>query len=267
MSGDRGNDLVGGEHPVAERGPVRIDGGSHLVVAECRDRVGYEDRLVAELNGVATGRVDARVGPVARDDQTIDAVLVEQEVEVGSGETAGRPVLRGDDVAVLWRNVRVHLHTERTGLEDAEVLGALMRRIEEAPTLVVVADVVVVVGIDDGESCHAAGLHESAEVVDRPGGVRDVPGERPELASLGEKFVERVDEQDCGGLGRELSAHWMLRRVGRSTGDPASLASFDIESNCAIFGAQMRVVPPHRRRRNRVRRRASPCAEVVDGLA
>lgn len=63
-------------------------GGVHRLVGESRRGVANQRDVIAELHGVARGGLDAGIGEQSDHDHMRDALLFQQHVEVGVGESA-----------------------------------------------------------------------------------------------------------------------------------------------------------------------------------
>src|SRR4029453_7132126 len=64
------------------------------------DRLARNDATVSQREAALDGRAHAHVGLDARDHQTFDALLAEQQIQVGREECAGTP-LRHQKLAVV----------------------------------------------------------------------------------------------------------------------------------------------------------------------
>jgi hypothetical protein len=73
----------------------------HVVIRVTRCRIFYDRDLVAKLCGVAYGRLHTGMRDQSDDDELMNAVPLELDIQIGVGETAGPPMLLGNDFARL----------------------------------------------------------------------------------------------------------------------------------------------------------------------
>ena len=95
-------------------------------------RVAWE----SEFNRIPAGRVDTRIGPVARNHDPFDPVLAEQEFKIGVGKTTRCPVLLGDHVPRLRRDLIDHLNAEAAVGKRTRPLDPQMPRRGMLPAVV-----------------------------------------------------------------------------------------------------------------------------------
>src|SRR5258706_12965743 len=90
-----------------ERRSVELVRRAHHFTSKCRRGVFHQSDVIAELHREARRRLDTSVRQQADHDDVFDTMLFELLIEIGVGETALRPMLLDDDVAVLGREVRM----------------------------------------------------------------------------------------------------------------------------------------------------------------
>jgi hypothetical protein len=71
-----------------------------LLIRLIRRRVLHHRDPIAELGGIANGRLDAGVRDQPDDHELMDPVLIELQIQIGVDEAAGTPTLRGDIFAL-----------------------------------------------------------------------------------------------------------------------------------------------------------------------
>ena len=79
----------------------------------------------------------------------MDAMLLEQQIQIGVGEAAGAPVLLHDDLARLRREFAPELAAPRSILEGLSRSGRLLNRRDILPALVVAGAISAVQHIED----------------------------------------------------------------------------------------------------------------------
>src|SRR5262249_41253347 len=116
---------------------IHVEGGMHLRIGIVGGRVLHHRHLIAEFGGEPYGRLEARMGDESDHDKVLNAVRFQKQVQVGIGESARAPMLRGDDIAALWSEVPVDLAAPRAVLEGLSRPRDPLNRCEVLPRLVV----------------------------------------------------------------------------------------------------------------------------------
>src|SRR6516225_1126788 len=98
---DRGNDLLRAYDDTGVVRHVDVERGVHHLVRVIRRSVLHHGNVITELGGIAHSRFDAGMRNESDDDELMDAVLLELQVQIGVGETAGTPVFLGYNLT--WR--------------------------------------------------------------------------------------------------------------------------------------------------------------------
>ena len=73
----------------------------HLLIGVAGGRICDHRDLVAQLSAVADSCLQASMCDESHHDELMDAMLLEEKIQIGVGETTGTPMLLGDDVARL----------------------------------------------------------------------------------------------------------------------------------------------------------------------
>jgi hypothetical protein len=93
------DDLLCGHNGIGVVREIDIESGVHRLIRVIRGRVLYHRDLVAKLSGKADGCLHARVCDEPDDDELMNAVLLQQQIEISVGEAAGAPMLLGNHLA------------------------------------------------------------------------------------------------------------------------------------------------------------------------
>src|SRR5262245_59032160 len=137
LSGQIADHFIRRPDGVSEGGSIDFVRGMHLCVAEGGGRVTYQRDVVAKLHCVLGCGLDAGLGNQADNDHVGDAVLLELHVEIGVGEAALPPMLGGDDVARLRREIRVEFAAPFATCEVMTIHDLALRRAGMVPTLII----------------------------------------------------------------------------------------------------------------------------------
>jgi hypothetical protein len=167
----------------------------HRLPAEGRRRILHESDVVAEFHAETAGRFDAGIRQHANDDNLVDPKLFQLVVEVGVRETALRPVLFDNDVALLRLEIIVkrpapRIFGKRLALARGNLCMVRMlpfRVIARLPTM-----------MRHEKHLHArlAGrINDGSQVRQKVHGLCHLFGQWPKLALRGEEVVIGVDEK------------------------------------------------------------------------
>ncbi|SED20375.1 hypothetical protein SAMN04490356_7410 [Streptomyces melanosporofaciens] len=219
---------------MGEGGAVQLMRGMHHL--GCGGGGGVTDQrdVVAEFHGETSGGLDAGVRQQSDEDHMGDAVLPELHIQVGVGEPALRPVLMGHHLPRPRLEVRMELPTPGVPGEAVPDHDVPLGRVGVGPRLVVTR---LPAAVRDEHHPHPGlpgGADDGAQIVQQTDLLGHALHDRPDLASLGEEVVVRVDEQHCRspgviGLGcHDLSsALWKItHRPGRPHPGPFECPPF-----------------------------------------
>ena len=193
------DDLICGQNGTVVRDIDVERGVHHLVRVVCR-RIPHHRHVVAELGGIANGRFDAGMRYEPDDDELMDARLLELQIQIGVGEAAPTPMLRGNNLARLRRELGTELAAPRTVFEALALPRRPLDRRDVFPVLVVTRAVSVTHGIEDLKLCLPCGVQHLQHVRNAIVGFRYGPDAGPHLAALGDEVVVRIDHQECGEM-------------------------------------------------------------------
>ena len=121
----------------------------HLLIRVIRRCVFHHRDLVAELSGKANGRFDAGMGYEPDDDELMDAVLLEQQIQICIGKATRTPMLRGDYLAWLRLELGTDFATPRAVFEALSLPRCLLNGRNVLPSLVVTRTVSTMQRIED----------------------------------------------------------------------------------------------------------------------
>src|SRR5262249_57528517 len=76
-----------------------VERGVHRLVRVARSRMLDHRHLVAELGSEADGGLDTGMGEESDDDESMNAVILELQIQVSVGEATGAPVFERHDIA------------------------------------------------------------------------------------------------------------------------------------------------------------------------
>jgi hypothetical protein len=136
---------------------------------------------------------------------------LQPEIQVGVGEAALPPMLFGDDVARLRREVGVPFAAPFAAREVVLLHDASLGGVWMVPVLIVARLPPPVWDDDNLNARRSYGAIQPAQVIKKP----DLSGDRLEarinLPALGQKVVVRIDEEQCGPFARVGGFdHWQL---------------------------------------------------------
>src|SRR6516164_7638301 len=109
----------------------------HFLIRVIRRRVLYHRDVVAELGCVANGRFDAGVSYQSDHDESMDAVLLELQVQVGVGEAAGTPMFLCDNLTRRRHEFGAEFATPCAVLESLVLPRGSLNRRNVSPRFVV----------------------------------------------------------------------------------------------------------------------------------
>src|SRR5262245_27501485 len=172
----------------------------HLLRRQGRGRVLHHRDLVAELSAVAHRGLDARIRQQSDGDELMNAVLLELQVQVRVGEAAGAPMLVPYDVPRLRFGFLADLAAPRPVCEGLDRPGALLRRGDVLPRLVVAGAVPAVQGIEDPDSSLPRRRQHLQHVRNAAIGFRKRLQAIPYLSAFGNEIIVGIDHQEPGEL-------------------------------------------------------------------
>src|SRR5262245_2487338 len=149
QSRDRSHDLLRADNGAGIVREIDVESGVHVLIRVIGNRVPYHRDVVAELGGKANGRFDAGMRDQTDDDELMDAVLLELQIQIGVGEAAGAPMLRGDDLAWLGLELGTDLATPGAVFEALVLPRRPLDGRNVLPGLVVARAVAMMHGIVD----------------------------------------------------------------------------------------------------------------------
>ena len=144
--------------------------------------------------------LDAGVGQQPDHDHMRDALLLQQEIQVGVGEAALPPMLMGDEVARLRREVRVPIAAPFATRETVALHDRLLGRVGMIPVLIVTWFPAPVRDDHHLDVRGADGAIQSAQVIKEPDLISDRLDARIDPAALGQEVVVGVDKEERGSL-------------------------------------------------------------------
>src|SRR5262249_13631519 len=150
-SSDRGHDLLRAYDGASVVRHVNVERGVHHLVRVIRRRVLYHGDLIAEFSGIANGRFDAGVRDQPDDDEVMNTVLLQLQIKVGVGETAGAPVFLGYNFTWLRREFGAELAAPCTEFESPVLPCSFLNGCNVFPYLIVARVVAMMHCIDDAE--------------------------------------------------------------------------------------------------------------------
>ena len=110
-------DLIRGHDGAGVAREIDVESGLHLPVRVIRGRVPDHRDLVAKLGGITDGCLDAGVRDESHDKEPVNPVLLELQIQIRVGETAGTPMLEGHDIARSRLELRADFATPRAVFE------------------------------------------------------------------------------------------------------------------------------------------------------
>src|SRR3984893_13569223 len=114
---ERVYDLIRGDDGAGVAREIDIEGGLHLPVRVIRGRVPDHRDLVTKLDGIADRCLDAGVRDESHDNELVNPVLLELQIQIRVGETAGTPMLEGHDIARSRLELRADFAAPRAVFE------------------------------------------------------------------------------------------------------------------------------------------------------
>src|SRR5262249_54218576 len=155
---NRGDDFLCRDNSGGVVRHVDVERGVHHLVRVIRRRVSYHGDLVAEFGGIAHGRFDAGMRDQADDDQLMDAVLLELQIQVGVGETAGAPMFLRDDLTRRRHEFGAEFTAPGAVFEALVLPRRPLDRRDVLPRLVIARTVAMMHGIEDPKLRLARGI-------------------------------------------------------------------------------------------------------------
>src|SRR5262249_59138779 len=119
-----------------------------------------------------------------RDDDSLNAMPLEQEVEVGIRKTARTPMLGRNDIAWLRLELAPNLAAPRPVLEGLRAPRRFLHRRDELPRLVIAGTISPMQGIEDTQSGLTSRLQDLEHVLNTLVALRHRADARPDLATL-----------------------------------------------------------------------------------
>jgi len=134
-----------------------LDSGLECFRRECRGSVLEHGDVVAQLDGIAPRRFNARVGDEPSDDDVRNAMLAQLIVEIGVCEAAGGEMLRRYDIACVevWLELLMELTTPGALGEELDRLRPDLRRGGVLPVRVVTRAILAMRHEEDGNPSRA----------------------------------------------------------------------------------------------------------------
>src|SRR5262249_11194229 len=132
----------------------------HVLFRVIRHGVLDHRDLVAELSGKAHGRLDAGMRYLSYDNELMDAVPLELQIQICVGEATGTPMLRGDNVAWLRRELGADLTAPCAVFEALVSPCRPLNRRNVFPSLVVARTVAMMHGVEDPEVGRPRGMQD-----------------------------------------------------------------------------------------------------------
>src|SRR5262249_61936846 len=129
------------------------------------------------------------------DDELMNAVVLELKIQIRVGEAAGTPMLRGDDLAPLGRELGTDLATPRAVFEALSRPARLLNGRNVLPSLVVARRVSMGQCIEDAKLRPARGSEDVQHMRDASRCLCNTPTAVPSLASPANDPVLLTDHQ------------------------------------------------------------------------
>src|SRR5262245_23618058 len=134
------------------------------------------------------------------DDEPLDAVPLELQIQIRVGEATGAPVLRGDNLARLRRELGTDLAAPRAVFEGLVCPRRLLNGRNVLPRLVVARTVAMMQCVEDPKLRVPRGIQDLQHMGNAVVRFGDGANAPPYLAALGNEVVVRIDHQKCSGL-------------------------------------------------------------------
>src|SRR5499426_76287 len=194
-SRNRSDDLLRAHNGAGVVGHVDVESGVHRLVGVIRRRVSHHRDVVAEFSRKADSRFDAGMRDEPDDDEPLDAVLLELQIQVRVGETAGTPVLRGDNLARPGLELGTDLTAPRAVFEALMPPRRLLNGRNVLPGLIVARTVPMMHCIEDPKFRNSRRVQDLQHMGNAAIRFGNSANAAPYLASLGNEVVIRIDHQ------------------------------------------------------------------------
>src|SRR5262245_970711 len=129
------------------------------------------------------------------DDELMDAVLLELQIQICVGEAAGTPMLCGDNLAWLGRELGADLTAPRAVFEALVHPRRFLNRGNVLPSLIVARTVSMMHDIEDEKLRIPRGIQNLQHMRNTVVRFCNGPNTSPQLASLRDEVVVRIDHQ------------------------------------------------------------------------
>src|ERR1700722_8927004 len=169
---------------MGERRPVKLMRGMHHLPRERGGRVPNQRDMVSKLLRVTRGRLGAGIGEQPHENDVADAMLFQLQIEIGVREPARGPMLFDDDVAVLWREIRVPISAPFASRKTMPFDDGKVSRAWMAPGLVVARLPPAVRHDENPDTSPAHRAADSPQIVEKSYLGRDLFDMRPEFSFL-----------------------------------------------------------------------------------
>src|SRR5262249_8355385 len=144
-------DFIGRHNGTGVVRHIDVESGVHHLVRVIGDRVSHHRDVVTELGSIPDRRFDAGMRYQPDDDQPMDAVLLELQIQVGVGETAGAPMFLSDDLAGSWYEFGAKFAAPGPVFEGLALPRSPLDGRDIRPCLVVAWTVAVMYGVEHAQ--------------------------------------------------------------------------------------------------------------------
>src|SRR5580704_5200523 len=194
------DDFIGGHDRTSVVGEIDYESGVHVLIGVARGRVFYHRDLIAEFSGIANGGLHTGVRDQSHDDDFVNAVLLELHIQIRVGKAAGTPMLRGDDIARLRFEPGPDFAAPGTVFERLTRPRCFLNGRDVLPGLVVAGTVSPVHGIENPDTVFSRRFKNLHHVRNALVPFGDALYAIPDLATLGNEVVVRIDQDKPGDL-------------------------------------------------------------------
>src|SRR5262245_6489085 len=174
---------------------IDVESSVHVLIRIIRNCVLDHRDLVAELSGKAHSRFDAGMRYLSYDNELMDAVLLELQIQICVGEATGTPMLCGDNLTRLGRELGADLTAPRAVFEALVHPRCLLHGGDVLPSLIVAQTVSMMQCIEDTKFRISRGIKDLQHMRNAVIRFCNGPNTFPQLTSLGDEVVVRIDHQ------------------------------------------------------------------------
>src|SRR5262245_41697581 len=192
---DQSHDLSRGYNGAGVVREIDVESGVHVLIRIVRHCVLDHRDLVTELSGKANSRFDAGMRYLSYDNELMDAVLLELQIQICVGEATGTPMLCCDNLTRLGRKLGADLTTPRAVFEALVYPCCLLNGGDVLPSLIVARTVSMMQCIEDPKLRIPRGIQDLQHMRNTVVRFCNGPNSSPQLTSLGDEVVVRIDHQ------------------------------------------------------------------------